>query len=94
MNKQVSRMPSVQAAVAANAERLAAQARMLAAPHGSLASRITVERDNPADMAVVLSDNGKGKNEPAAAAIEFGGRFKNGRVQPGLRVLSRAVDAM
>ncbi|WP_279586373.1 DUF5403 family protein [Cumulibacter soli] len=90
-NRSVARNPKVKAAVRENTETIAANARVFAAPHGTLASRISTEYGD-VDGYVVMSDNGKKKNEPAAAAIEFGGTFKNGRTQKGLRVLGRAVD--
>lgn len=77
-------------ATAPAAEKIATLARMHAAPHGTLASRINVEHGD-VDSFVVMSDAGKGKNEPAAAAIEFGGQFKDGRIQPGLNILGQAV---
>lgn len=89
-NRRLARKVPVRAAVVRNTEEIAANARMLAAPHGTLASRISAEIHD-VDGFVVMTDAGKAKNEPAAAAIEFGGTFKNGRQQKGLRILSRAV---
>lgn len=89
-NRRLARKAPVRAAIARNTEEIAANARMLAAPHGTLASRISTEIHD-VDGVVVMADAGKAKNEPAAAAIEFGGTFKNGRQQKGLRILSRAV---
>ena len=89
-NRDVARKPGVRASVLANAEEVAMNARMIAAPHGSLSSRISVEQGD-VDAYVVMTDDDTGKNEPAAAAIEFGGTFKDGHTQEGLHILGRAT---
>lgn len=59
--------------------------RSVAAPHGSLASRVSVERGR-VDRFVGISD-------PNIGAIENGGVRKDGRVVKGLHVLARTANA-
>lgn len=92
LHRKVARLPEVRASVRKSTEGLASLARLFAAAHGISAARITVT-SGKVDSFVNFIDDDTGKNEPAAAAIEFGGTFKNGRHQKGLHILGNAVKS-
>ena len=83
LNKKSARLPEVRAEVRAAAQRLAEKAQVNAAGHGSLPEHISVTSGKVDSFVNMEHDD--------AAAIEFGGTYKNGRVQKGLHILSRAV---
>lgn len=82
--RTVSRLSGVQAVVAEHGSSIAAKARGgLAGHHRTGASRIESERHTP-DYLVSLVDRD-------AAAIEFGGIRRDGRVVPGLFIMTNAA---
>lgn len=84
IEKTVAVCVETQAQLDATADVVASVMRSVAAPHGSLASRVTVERGRV--------DRYVGINDPNIGAIENGGVRRDGRVVQGLHVLARTAN--
>lgn len=75
-----------QAELDAVAEVLASVVRSVAAPHGSLPSRVSITSGDVDRFVNITHED--------IAAIEFGGVRKDGRVVKGLHVLGRSAGMM
>lgn len=85
IEKRAARHPKTQAELDALAAVIASTMRMVAGPHGTLASRVSVEKPGTTDRYVGITD-------PDIGAIEFGTVRAGKKQVKGLHVIARTAN--